>query len=154
MEGKMKQNMVETTIGFLVLFIAAWFLIYALKTKNMNTDNEGYLVTASFQNADGIIKGSDIMVAGIKIGEVENMELDRQTFRAVMKLRISDDFKLPNDSEAGIVSSGFLGNKFVSITPGIEDDDLKDGDQIIRTHSSVNLESLIGKFMYNFGGSK
>lgn len=150
----MKQNMVETAIGFAVLFIAAWFLIYAFKIKNMNTDNEGYLITARFQSADGIYNGSDIMVAGIKIGEVDSMELDRETFHAVTKLRISEDFKLPIDSEASIVSSGFLGSKFVSIIPGIEEDDLKDGDPIIRTHSSVNLESLIGKFMYNFGSGK
>lgn len=150
----MRQNIVETAIGFLVLVVAIWFLAFALRTNRINVDSEGYLVTARFQNAEGIFNGSDVMLAGIKIGEVENMVLDRESFYAVMKLRIDETFQLPIDSEASIVSSGFLGSKFVSIIPGIEEEDLKDGDSVFRTHSSVNLESLIGKFMYNFDKDK
>lgn len=147
----MKQNIVETLVGFLVLFIATWFLVYAFHTNRMNTDSEGYFVTAKFQNADGIFEGSDIVVAGIKIGDVETMTLDRKDFYAVMTLKIHKGIQLPKDSQAAVVSSGFLGGKFVSIIPGVEDEDLKDGDTITLTHSSVNLESLIGKFMYSFG---
>ena len=150
----MRQNIVETAIGFLVLIVAGWFLAYALKTNRMQSDSEGYLVTARFQNAEGIYNGSDVMLAGIKIGEVDTMVLDRESFYAVMSLRIDESFQLPIDSEASIVSSGFLGSKFVSIIPGIEEEDLKDGDSVFRTHSSVNLESLIGKFMYNFDKDK
>jgi phospholipid/cholesterol/gamma-HCH transport system substrate-binding protein len=147
----MKQNVVETLIGFLILCIATWFLIYAFNTNRMNTDSEGYLVTARFQNADGIFEGSDIVVAGIKIGDVETMTLDRKDFYAVMTLKIHKGVQLPKDSQAAVVSSGFLGGKYISIIPGVEEDDLKDGDIIPLTHSSVNLESLIGKFMYSFG---
>ena len=150
----MIQNIVETAIGFLVLIVAIWFLVFALKTNSMNSDSEGYLVSARFQNAEGIYIGSDVMLAGIKVGEVENMVLDRESFYAVMALRVDDAFQLPIDSEASIVSSGFLGSKFISVIPGIEEEDLKDGDSIFRTHSSVNLESLIGKFMYNFDKEK
>jgi len=146
----MKQNIIETAIGFLVLITGCVFLVFALKTNNMKANSSGYLLTARFQSAEGIYSGSDIMLAGIKIGEVENMVLDRNSFYAVMDLRIDEAFRLPIDSEASIVSSGFLGGKFVSIIPGIEEEDLKDGDSVFRTHSSVNLESLIGKFMYNF----
>ncbi len=147
----MKQNIVETFVGFLVLSIATWFLVYAFHTNRMNTDSEGYFVTARFQNADGIFEGSDIVVAGIKIGDVASMTLDRKDFYAVMTLKINKGIQLPKDSQAAVVSSGFLGGKFVSIIPGVEDDDLKNGDTIMLTHSSVNLESLIGKFMYSFG---
>jgi phospholipid/cholesterol/gamma-HCH transport system substrate-binding protein len=151
MEAKMKQNTVETIVGLFVLSIATWFLIYAFHTNRMNTNSEGYFIQARFQNADGINEGSDIVVAGIKIGEVEEMTLDRKDFYAVMTLKINQGIKLPKDSQAGVVSSGFLGGKYVSIIPGVEDEDLKDGDTIALTHSSVNLESLIGKFMYSFG---
>lgn len=150
----MRQNIVETAIGFLVLVVAVWFLVFALRTNRMNSDNEGYVITARFQNAEGIFIGSDVMLAGIKIGEVDDMVLDRESFHAVMALRVDETFQLPIDSEASIVSSGFLGSKFVSIIPGIEDEDLKNGDVIFRTHPSVNLESLIGKFMYNFDKDK
>jgi len=147
----MKQNVIETLVGFAVLAIAVWFLVYAFHTNRMNTVSEGYFVTARFQNAEGINEGSDIVVAGIKIGDVEEMTLDRKDFYAVMTLKINNGIKLPKDSQAAVVSSGFLGGKFISITPGVEDDDLQNGDTITLTHSSVNLESLIGKFMYSFG---
>ena len=147
----MKQNMIETFVGFFVLSIATWFLIYAFQTNRMNTDSEGYFVTARFQNADGIFEGSDIVVAGIKIGDVAAMTLDRKDFYALMTLKINKGIQLPKDSQAAVVSSGFLGSKFISIIPGVEEDDLKDGDTISLTQSSVNLESLIGKFMYSFG---
>lgn len=150
----MRQNVIETAIGFAILIIATWFLFYAFKTNRMNSTEDGYMVTARFQNAEGIYNGSDIMLAGIKVGEVENMVLDRESFYAVMALRIYNSFQLPIDSEASIVSSGFLGSKFISVIPGIEEEDLKDGDSVYRTHSSVNLESLIGKFMYNFDNGK
>ncbi|MGV2433459.1 MAG UNVERIFIED_CONTAM: outer membrane lipid asymmetry maintenance protein MlaD [Rickettsiaceae bacterium] len=146
----MRQNVIETIVGFGVVVTALWFLFYALNTNRMNTDTEGYEIKARFQNAEGIYTGSDVMVAGIKIGEVVDMILDRENFYAVMRLQINKGVQLPKDSQASIVSSGFLGSKFVSISPGIEEDDLKDGDNVSLTHSSVNLESLLGKFMYSF----
>lgn len=149
----MKQNIIETIVGMAVIVIALWFFIYAYNTNRMNTDDEGYEVTAKFQNAEGIVIGSDIMTAGIKIGEVSDMTLDRDTFFAVMKLNIHKGIKLPKDSQAAVVSSGFLGNKYISITPGIAEEDLNDHDVIRFTQSSVNIESLIGKFMYSFGNN-
>ena len=149
----MKQNIIETMIGFVILTIAGWFFIYAYNTNRMNANSEGYILTARFQNAEGIVIGSDIMTAGIKIGEVVDMTLDRNTFFAVMKLKINKGIQIPKDSQAAVVSSGFLGGKFVAIAPGASDVDLKDQDTITFTQSSVNIESLIGKFMYSYGSS-
>jgi phospholipid/cholesterol/gamma-HCH transport system substrate-binding protein len=149
----MKQNIIETIIGFVILTIAGWFLVYAYNTNRMNADSDGYILTARFQNAEGIVIGSDIMTAGIKIGEVEDMTLDRDTFFAVMKLKIHKGIQIPKDSQAAVVSSGFLGGKFVAIAPGASDIDLKDKDTITFTQSSVNIESLIGKFMYSYGNN-
>jgi phospholipid/cholesterol/gamma-HCH transport system substrate-binding protein len=147
----MKQNILETIIGLIVLIISGWFFIFAYNVNRMNTDNDVYTVEAKFQNAEGIVPGSDIMVAGIKIGEVSKMILDRETFFAVMQLEINDAIKIPKDSQASVSSSGFLGSKFISIVPGVSSEDLVDKDIIKFTQSSVNLESLIGKFMYSFG---
>lgn len=150
----MKQNVLETIVGLVVLLIAGWFLVFAYNINSMNTDDEVYMLEAKFQNAEGIVPGSDIMVAGIKIGEVARMTLDRETFFAVMKLAIHKDVKLPKDSQAAVASSGFLGSKFIAIVPGVDSEDLVDHDIIKFTQSSVNLESLIGKFMYSFGNNK
>ena len=149
----MKQNVIETLLGFVILIIATWFFIYSYNTNRMSNNTGGYTLTARFQNAEGIVIGSDIMTAGIKIGEVSDMTLDRNTFFAIMKFKINKDIKIPKDSQAAVVSSGFLGGKFVSIVPGASDDDLKDNDVVKFTQSSVNIESLIGKFMYSFGSN-
>ena len=153
----MRQNVIETIIGFIIIVTAGWFFAYAYNTNRMNNDMDGYIVTARFQNAEGISIGSDIMTAGIKIGEVWDMTLDRNTFFAVMQLKINKGIQIPKDSQAAVVSSGFLGGKFIAIAPGASDDDLKADDIIKFTQSSVNIEALIGKFMYSFGsgsGSK
>ena len=147
----MRQNVIETIIGFIIIVTAGWFFAYAYNTNRMNNDMDGYIVTARFQNAEGISIGSDIMTAGIKIGEVWDMTLDRNTFFAVMQLKINKGIQIPKDSQAAVVSSGFLGGKFIAIAPGASDDIIK------FTQSSVNIEALIGKFMYSFGsgsGSK
>lgn len=149
----MKQNIIETILGLIILVIAGWFAVYAFNTNRMNSNSAGYILTAKFQNAEGIFVGSDVMTAGIKIGEVSDLTLDRNTFFAVMKLTINKGIQIPEDSQASVVSSGFLGGKFISITPGASDGDLKNNDAIKFTQSSVNIESLIGKFMYSFGSS-
>lgn len=145
----MKQNILETIVGSAVLVIALFFIVFVMNTDNSANDSDGYVVHARFQNAEGISKGSDIMLAGVKIGSVDNMSLNRDTFYAELNLRIAKDVLVPKDSQAAIVSSGFLGGKFISIIPGVEDENLKDKGKIKYTQSSVNLEALIGKFMYS-----
>jgi phospholipid/cholesterol/gamma-HCH transport system substrate-binding protein len=148
----MKQNIIEVAVGFIVIIVAITFLAFAYNRDGGEVD-EGYTLQARFQNAEGIVTGSDIMLAGIKIGDVKKLTLDRESFFAIMQMNIRKDVRLPKDSQAAIVSSGFLGGKFVSIVPGGDTEDFKDGDQIKFTQSSVNMESLIGKFMYSFGNN-
>jgi phospholipid/cholesterol/gamma-HCH transport system substrate-binding protein len=146
----MKQNIIETVIGFVVIIVSLAFLMFAYKAgKPSSNEAGGYRISARFQNAEGIIDGSDIMLAGIKIGSVESLDLDKTSFLAILNLRINQNVKLPKDSQASVVTSGFLGNKFISITPGSSEDDLVDNDQIKYTQSSVNIEALIGKLMYS-----
>lgn len=149
----MQQNIIETIVGFLIIAIATVFLVFAYKTAGTSKHEEGYSLQAKFQSAEGIIEGSDIMLAGIKIGAVKKLTLDHDTFFAVMEMSIDKGVKLPKDSQAAIVSSGFLGGKFVSIAPGGDNEDLQNNDQIKFTQSSVNMEALIGKFMYSYGNN-
>lgn len=149
----MQQNIIETIVGFLIITIATVFFIFAYRTAGAEKHESGYTLEAKFQSAEGIIEGSDIMLAGIKIGKVQKLSLDHDTFFAIMEMNIDKGVKLPKDSQAAIVSSGFLGGKFVSIAPGGDSDDLQDHDQIKFTQSSVNMEALIGKFMYSYGNN-
>ncbi len=149
----MKQDFIETIVGFFIITVAICFFAYAYKSSNVASDS-GYVVSASFQNVDGINVGSDIMIAGIKVGSVDKIVLDQTSFFAILSLRLNEDVKVPLDSQASIVTTGILGGRVVSITPGMSDVFLTKKGQIKYTQSAINIETLIGKFMYSFGNKK
>ncbi|MCC8419125.1 MAG: outer membrane lipid asymmetry maintenance protein MlaD [Rickettsia endosymbiont of Glossina mortisans submortisans] len=147
----MKQNIIETIIGFVVLIIALLFLIFAYKTGSSIASSKGYQVTANFQSAEGIAVGSDVMISGIKIGSVKKITLDPNSFYASVYLNINDDVKIPKDSKAQVVTSGLLGGKYISILPGNDDENLAANEEIRYTQSAINIESLINKIVSSFG---
>lgn len=147
----MKKNVLETLMGAVVLIVAVAFLGFAYEGSQMRVE-KGYTVSAKFANASGISLGSDVRIGGIKIGVISGLSLDPNTYEAVASMQISDSIKLPKDSSAAVVSSGLLGEKFVQMTPGNDDKMLADGGAIKFTQSAVNLEELIGKYMFSGGG--
>lgn len=148
----MANNAIETVMGAVVLAVAGGFLYFAYNSSSVHPI-EGYAVTADFTNIAGINAGSEVRVGGVKIGVVEKLDLDPKTYQAVATMRVKDTIKLPKDSTAVIQSAGLLGDKFVTIQPGGEDENLKSGDRIIYTQSSVSLEEMIGKFVFSGGGA-
>lgn len=150
----MSRNIVEIIIGAVVILVAAGFLVFAYKNTDVGNESEGYHVIAKFEKADGIGLGSDVRVSGIKIGSVSNQALDLKTYQAVIHMNIDEKIKLPKDSSAEIVSSGFLGGKYISISPGGDSEALQAGDEIEFTQSSVNFESLLGKFIFSNADKK
>ena len=149
----MKQNIIETLVGFTVIIIALAFLVFAYKDANRNTRSDGYTLKASFQSAEGITKGSDVMLAGVKIGTVSDIALDKTSFFAWVNLNVEKGIKLPKDTRLEVATSGILGSRYISVIPGDSEEILTSGDQIKYTQSAINLESLIGKLIYSFGGN-
>lgn len=147
----MHSKVVETLIGAIVLAVAGGFLIFAYKGSQVAVE-EGYTIDARFENVAGINTGSDVRIGGIKIGTVLSMVLDKETYDAIVSLNIKTDTYIPTDSTAAIVSSGLLGDKYIAITPGADDEMLKTGDVLDYTQSSVSLEELIGRFVFSGGG--
>lgn len=149
----MNRNLIETLTGVLVLGTAGVFLLFAYQSSGMGiSTKDGYTVSARFANATGINTGSDVRIGGIKIGIVSDMKLDPETYEAQAILRIAGNTPIPADSSAAIASSGLLGDKFVQISPGGDEEMLKEGGRIGFTQSSVSLEELIGKFVFSGGG--
>jgi phospholipid/cholesterol/gamma-HCH transport system substrate-binding protein len=148
----MANNAIETVMGAVVLVVAGGFLYFAYDKSNVKPI-DGYTLTASFSNISGIAPGSAVRVGGIKIGVIEDLTLDTKSYQAVAKLRIEDNVTLPRDSSAAIQSTGLIGEKFLAVEPGGEEDALKDGDKIAFTQPSVSLEEMIGKFMFSGGGA-
>ncbi len=141
-------NYFEIIVGTFVLVCALVFFFTSFN-KSQSKNINGYYLVAKFDNADGVANGSDVKISGVKIGTVESQLLDNQNFKASLKLKIPNDIKLPSDSSVKIASEGLLGSKYLSITPGGDEENLKDGDEIIFTQSSVNFEELLGKFIFN-----
>jgi len=143
---------VEIWVGvFIAAGMAALFML-AMKVSNLSmaTEAGGYNVTAKFQNISGLKERSAVMVAGVTIGRVTNIGFDPKTFEAVVTMHIGNDYKtLPSDTSASILTSGLLGEKYVGLEPGGDEELLKDGDTIHLTQSSLILEQMIGQFLYS-----
>jgi phospholipid/cholesterol/gamma-HCH transport system substrate-binding protein len=144
----MKGNVLETVMGAVVLVVAALFLFFAYNTSQLRSV-KGYELTANFEHIDGIRDGSDVRISGIKVGSVMTATLDPKTFLATLRLSVEPSVKLPDDTVAEIVSSGLLGDKYLSLVPGGSDKDLAPGERIKFTQSSISLEHLIGQMMFS-----
>lgn len=148
----MANNAIETVMGAVVLAVAGGFLYFAYSNSDVKPI-DGYLVSASFSNISGIAPGSSVRVGGIKIGVVEALTLDPKSYQAVAKMRVGNDVKLPKDSSAAVQSAGLLGEKFIAIEPGSDEQNLADGNRIEYTQPSVSIEEMIGKFVFSGGGA-
>jgi len=144
----MSRNAVETVMGAVVLVVAAFFLFFAYTTSQVRAVS-GYDLTARFNRVEGLRDGSDVRISGIRVGSVVSQELDPKTFVAIVKLSIEPSIKLPVDTVAAITSSGLFGDNYVSLEPGNEDDVIKAGGQIEHTQSPMNLQSLIGQYIFS-----
>jgi phospholipid/cholesterol/gamma-HCH transport system substrate-binding protein len=149
----MSRNVIETILGAVVLVVALGFGAWAYGRSNMGDGAGGYELVAKFDRVDGLEVGSDVRMSGIKVGRVLSQTLDPETYRAAVRFSVRDGIKLPADSSAQIASSGLLGGKFLSLTPGGDEKMLESGGEITLTQSSVNLEDLIGKFIYGSASS-
>jgi phospholipid/cholesterol/gamma-HCH transport system substrate-binding protein len=113
----------------------------------------GLVLYATFDDIGGLKERAPVVISGVKVGQVEGVALD-DLLRARVKLDVDAKLKLPVDSTAAILTAGVLGDQFVSLEPGAEEETLKSGGQIELTESAISLERLIGKFVNNAGLDK
>ena len=139
--------------GFFVIGIFAWFL-FVLLSGFFSLSVKTYKINATFLSADGVIVGSEVKIAGVKIGEVDSVKINGKTYSAEVEMKISSKYKIPTDSSANIVSSGLLGGKYIEIVPGFDDTNLKNNSTMTKTQSGVNLEKLISAFASGGLGKK
>ena len=145
----MTNSLVETLIGAAVIGIAAVFFVFAYTASGAGKGQGGYTLTAEFENVEGINIGSDIRMAGIKVGSVTDQTLNSENFQAVLTMSIDRKLNLPDDSTAKVTSEGLLGAKFIALEPGGSDDLLKDGDQMNYTQSAIDLWGLVNEYLFN-----
>jgi phospholipid/cholesterol/gamma-HCH transport system substrate-binding protein len=142
------RNVAEMLTGAVVLLITAGFLAYAVAHSGRSSVS-GYPLIARFDHIDGLTVGSDVRMAGVKVGTIADARIDQQSYLAVVTLTVQDRLQLPKDSSAEVTSDGLLGGKFLSLTPGGDSMMLEPGGTITITQSSVSLEQLLGKFIFS-----
>jgi phospholipid/cholesterol/gamma-HCH transport system substrate-binding protein len=145
------RNIVETIVGALVLVVAGLFVFYAF-AKSDRTGPDGYEVVARFGRIDGLKRGSDVTLSGVKVGTVTGFDLDKKNYQAVVHITLSSSVQLPTDTNAKIVSESLLGGMVVVLEPGADKNMLPMGGEIANTQDSIPLTELIAKFV--FGGTK
>ena len=138
-------------IGVFVAIGLACMAYLTIKLGRMEVfDDSGYTVTARFTSVAGLRVGANVEIAGVAIGKVSAIRLSTEDYSAQVDLRIDKDVPLSEDVMASVKTSGLIGDKYISITPGGSDEKLAAGSTISDTETSMDLESLIGKFV--FGG--
>lgn len=144
----MASSAAETLIGAVVLATAAGFLVYAGKSSGFGGSTAAeYEIVANFRSAEGVSVGTDVRLAGVKVGTVTEMKLDRETYQARTIFTVEQGIELPDDSEAKVSTEGLLGGTFLEITPGASDFMLEPGEEILNTQGAISFLNLLMKFV-------
>jgi phospholipid/cholesterol/gamma-HCH transport system substrate-binding protein len=146
----MHTKALELLVGlFFTLGVAAVFILtFRVASLDAGSAGDSFAVTADFENIGGLKRGAAVTLAGVRIGRVRAIDIDSTTFEARVTMRIENSYgNIPKDSSASIFTAGLLGEQYIGLTPGGEDDTLKEGDAIKFTQSALVLENLIGQFV-------
>ena len=145
----MKNSKLELSVGIFMLIgiTALVYLTIQVGTRSL-TGGDTYLIESRFSNAGGLHPGSSVMLAGVTVGRVENVRIEASDFSAIVTMRVLAGLRLPTDSMASIKTTGLIGDKYVSLSPGADDTNMEPGMRITLTESAVDLESLIGKMAF------
>lgn len=149
----MQNGFVETLIGAAVIIVAVGFFYYGYNTTGSGAI-AGYEVVARFDRVDGISAGTDVKMSGIKIGTVASQELDQKTYRALVRMSIRNDIKLPDDSSIKVANEGLLGGAYLAVAPGGSDTMMVAGGEFETTQGSIDLVGLLGQAIFSGGGSE
>lgn len=142
---------VELVAGAAVLAVAAGFLAWGVGGIGIGTP-AGYTLRAAFPNVDGVEDGTEVRLAGVRVGRVSRVQLNPQTYFAEAELTVPENIALPSDTAALIQSDGLLGGSYIELRPGGAADMLKPGDEIEDVQGSVSLLALMMKFLDSQGG--
>lgn len=145
----MTKKGIETLVGLFVVLGILGLLFLALKAANLGSFEGGntYALQARFDNIGGLKVRAPVRSAGVVVGRVKRIALDGKTYQGVVTLAIEREYQFPKDSAAKILTSGLLGDQYIGLEPGGDEQNLAPGDAIAQTQSAVVLENLIGQFL-------
>jgi len=148
----LQKKSTEITVGmFVAAGIAALFML-AMKVSNLSDFNSdpGYKIIAEFENIGGLKVRSPVTMAGVRIGRVGNISLDPDSYNARVTLDMYASFdNIPTDSSASIYTAGLLGEQYIGMEAGAEEEFLQEGDVVELTQPALVLEQVIGQFLFS-----
>lgn len=147
----MERTTLDLWVGAFVVAGIGALMVLAMKVGNLSTYNvsESYQLQAYFSNIGGLKPKASIKSAGVLVGRVTEISLDSERYEARVTMSIDKRYQFPKDTFANILTSGLLGEQYIGLAPGGEEEMLKSGEVIKKTQSAVVLEDLIGKFLYS-----
>lgn len=146
----MSTRTIEIAVGFFVALGFAALLMLAMQVSNLNSiaSSGGYTISAKFSNVGGLKVKSPVKMAGVRIGRVTDVKFDQKTYEAIVSMKIDSRYqKIPTDTSASILTSGLLGEQYIGLEAGAEEEYLTEGKSLFLTQPAVVLEQLIGKFL-------
>jgi len=144
-----RDRKLEFGVGLFVLLGLAALVYLTIKLgSGALVGSDTYPVEARFANTGGLNTGASVMLAGVNVGRVEDIRLDPEDFSAIVEMRIRTAVKLPVDTMASIKTSGLIGDKYIALAPGAEEEFLDPSARITMTESALELESLISKMAF------
>lgn len=145
----MNQKRIEFSVGVFILVGIAAILYLAIQIGSSRfLGSDETIVEARFSNVGGLNKGSNVMIAGVKVGVVGDIYLDTENMVAMVQLKLQQEIKLYDDAIASIKTNGLIGDKYVALDPGGGGFELEKGEPIVDTESALDIESLISRFAF------
>ncbi len=145
----MKRSTIELTVGIFVLIgiLAVAYLTVRLgRMEIMGEDH--YVLKARFHSITGLKTGARVEISGVEVGKVARISLDQKTMAAMVEMKLKKGLEITDDAIASVRTSGLIGDKYIKLSPGGSDVVLKDGEVITETESALDIEELIGKYVF------
>lgn len=150
----MRESLFESLVGVLVVAVAGIFLYFSLQQRSEAAPADSYQLIAKFNRVDGISTGSDVRMAGVKIGAVNAITLDPKTYKAVVNFTVKKGVQVPDDSTAQVLSDGLLGGAYLGIMVGGSFDYIPEGGTVEFTRGSVDLLTVLSEVAGSAAGNK
>ncbi len=148
----MNTRNIEIIVGAFVVLAVISMVMLSLKVSNLASyggDSHSYEITAQFENIGGLKERSPVSAGGVRVGKVSAITYNNQEFTAVVTMQVEGDYQFPLDTSASILTAGLLGEQYVGLDPGGDEEFLAEGGEIDITQSALVLEQVIGQFLYS-----
>jgi len=146
---KLRNSSMHVSIGLFIILGLGCTAYLAMTLANTTLfSRDSYVITAKFTAVNGLRAGSNVEISGVAVGKVAEITLDPALYQAVVTMQIQNKVGIPVDSTAAVKTSGLIGDKYISITPGADDTMLRNDGSLLDTQAAIDIEEMISKYVF------